>query len=274
MNYRSIPIQYCFSSDFEDYKECIVNYKNISVLYYQFHASSDHTMVVADGCADIQFCCDQDNVSSTIWGSVLTPQHIKFNAGKTYYGIRLSTSVSRRLSFFRYSELINTGVSLSGLNCFGKELSEKIALAQNFKKRILLTQQWLTAFGFFEPQKMDFIDYSINKILEDRGNLKISALAEYIGSSERLIRDKFTNAVGMSPKQYSRIVRFQSLIELILFDGRQKLLSLNDLISSSYYDESHLSKEVKFFADMTPKQFIKETSNVVIRRNTIASSLY
>lgn len=274
MSHRSIPIQYCFSSDFEDYKECIVNYKNISVLYYQFHASSDHTMVVADGCADIQFCCDKDNPSSTIWGSVLTPQHIKFNSGKTYYGIRLSTSVSRRLSFFRYSELINKGVSLSGLNYFGKELSEKITLAQSFKERILLTQNWLTDFGFFEPKKMDFIDYSINKILEDRGNLKISELAEYIGSSERLIRDKFTHAVGMSPKQYSRIVRFQSLIELILFSGNYNSSSVHDLILSSYYDDSHLSKEVKFFTGMTPKKFIKETSNIVLKRNTIVSSLY
>ncbi|QUX96467.1 hypothetical protein C0J08_14130 [Marinomonas sp. CT5] len=274
MSHRSIPIQYCFSSDFEDYKECIVNYKNISVLYYQFRASSDHTVVVADGCADIQFCCDKDNASSTIWGSVLAPQYINFNAGKTYYGIRLSTSVSRRLSFFRYSELINKGVSLSGLNYFGKELSEKITLADSFKERILLTQKWLTVFGFFEPKKMDFIDYSINKILEDRGNLKISELAEYIGSSERLIRDKFTSAVGMSPKQYSRIVRFQNLIELILFNERQNSFSLNDLILSSYYDESHLSKEVKFFTDMTPKQFIKETSNVVLKRNTIVNTLY
>lgn len=274
MSHRSIPIQYCFSSDFEDYKECIVNYKNISVLYYQFNACSDHTIVVADGCADIQFCCDQDDASSTIWGSVLSPQHIKFNAGKTYYGIRLSTSVSRRLSFFRYSELINKGVSLSGLNYFSKELSEKITLAKSFKERILLTQKWLTVFGFFEPKKMDFIDYSVNKILEDRGNLKISELAEYIGSSERLIRDKFTSAIGMSPKQYSRIVRFQNLIELVLFNEGKNSFSLNDLILSSYYDESHLSKEVKFFTGMTPKQFIKETSNIVIKRNTIVNTLY
>lgn len=274
MSHRSIPIQYCFSSDFEDYKECIVNYKNISILYYQFRASSDHTIVVADGCADIQFCCDKDNASSTIWGSVLTPQQIRFNSGKTYFGIRLSTSVSRRLSFFRYSELINKGVSLSGLNYFGKELTEKITLAKSFKERILLTQNWLTVFGFFEPKKMDFIDYSINKIQESRGDLKISELAEYIGSSERLIRDKFTHAVGMSPKQYSRIVRFQSLIELIVFNDHQHLPSLNDLMLSSYYDESHFTKEVKFFSDMTPKKFIKETSNVVIKRNTIVSSLY
>lgn len=202
------------------------------------------------------------------------PQSIEFNEGKTYYGIRLSTSVSRRLSFLRYADLINKGISLSGLSDFGNELSEKITQAKSFKERILLTQKWLLDLGFFEPQKMDFIDYSINKILEDRGNLKISDLSEYIGSSERLIRDKFTHAVGMSPKQFCRVVRFQSLIEFIIFNEYKDSFSLSDLTLSSYYDESHLSKEVKCFSGLTPKQFIKETSNIVIKRKTISTSQY
>ena len=274
MSHRSIPIQFCFSSDFEDYKECIVNYKNISILYYQFYASSDHTKVVADGCADIQFCCDQDNASSTIWGSVIAPQSIEFYAGKTYYGIRLSTSVSRRLSFLHYAELINKGVSLSGLSNFGNELSEKITKADSFKERILLTQKWLLDLGLFEPHKMDFIDYSIDKILEEKGNLKVSDLSDYIGSSERLIREKFTQSVGMSPKQFCRVVRFQSLIEYIIFNECKGSFSLNDLMLSSYYDESHLSKEVKYFSGLTPKQFINQTSNVFIKRNVVSTTQY
>ncbi|WP_156490882.1 helix-turn-helix domain-containing protein [Marinomonas atlantica] len=246
----------------------------LTIKTYQFYASSDHNKVIADGCADIQFCCDKENVSSTVWGSVLAPQSIEFNKGRTYFGIRLSTSVSRRLTFLRYAELINKGVSLSGVNNFGSELSEKITHAISFKERILLTQKWLLDLGFFEPKKMDFIDYSINKILEDRGSLKVSDLSDYIGSSERLIRDKFTNSVGMSPKQFCRVVRFQSVIEFIVFNRSKESFSLSDLTFSSYYDESHLSKEVKYFTGLTPKQFIKETSNIVIKRNAISTTQY
>ncbi|AWY01594.1 hypothetical protein A8139_17700 [Marinomonas primoryensis] len=94
MIHHSIPIQYCFSADFENYKECIINYKNVSVLYYQFFTSrSDKTVVIADGCADIQFCCDEEEWSSILWGSVLSPQNIHFKSGKTYCGGNCKTAV-------------------------------------------------------------------------------------------------------------------------------------------------------------------------------------
>ena len=280
MIHRILPIQYCFSSDFKDYQECVVNYKNISVLYYQFYTSDDHTVVIADGCADIQFCCDENGASSTVWGSVLNPQYVKFNAGTTYYGMRLSTSISRRFSLFHYSELINQGALLSEINADWKVFSDKIVQAKSFKERIALSQNLLSKFDVFTPSPMDYVDFSINKILENSGCLKISDLADSIGISERLLREKFTCEVGMSPKQYSRIVRFQNIIENIVVDDKGGLHSngassgmLSNLVSS-YYDESHLSKEVKYFTDMTPKVFMEKKANLLMKRKPTFNSLY
>ncbi|PQA60126.1 helix-turn-helix domain-containing protein [Siphonobacter curvatus] len=76
-------------------------------------------------------------------------------------------------------------------------------------------------------------------------------------SLERLIR----HYVGISPKAFSRIVRFQSGLQAL----RQKdFYNLTDLAyQNDYFDQSHYIREFKAFTGMNPKQFIQQTNEHV-----------
>lgn len=75
--------------------------------------------------------------------------------------------------------------------------------------------------------------------------------------SERSLERLLRQYVGISPKTFSRIVRFQAGLRLL----RQKAFSnLTDLAyQNSYFDQSHYNREFKSFAGMNPKRFLKNS---------------
>lgn len=269
--HHAIPAQYCFALDFKHYKERIVHYSNISVLYYQFTTSVlDETVVVADGCADFQFCCDEEYQSAVLWGSVIAPTMISYQPEKMYCGIRISTSVSRRLSFLPYSEIIDRGVPLDTIIKTDSYLLDDLTSAVNFSSRIKILERWLKESGVLDDYTVDYIDHCVDKIINSRGTMRITDISNDIGISERLLRKKFNKSIGMSPKQYSRIVRFQDIISDVLYGKKFQKDNHTDFMDFSYYDDSHLIKDFKFFTQMTPGWFLGKMLDVHITRDDAA----
>ena len=266
--HHSIPAQYCFALDFNNYNERIVHYSNISVLYYQFSTSVfNETIVIADGCADFQFCCDDGCQSAILWGSVITPTTINYQPEKMYCGIRISTSVSRRLSFIPYAEIINLGIPLGAVIKDDSCLLDDLTLAVSFSSRIKILENWLKESGALDGYKVDLIDYCIDKIINSHGTKRITDISNDIGISERLLRKKFNKSIGMSPKQYSRIVRFQNIISDVLYGESFQKNNHTDFMGFSYYDDSHLIKDFKFFTQMTPSCFLEKMLDINLTRN-------
>ncbi len=263
-----IPAQYCFALDFKNYNEHMIHYANISVLYYQFTTSSlDETVVVADGCADFQFCCDESDHSAMLWGSVITPTQIHYTPDRIYCGIRLSTSLSRRIAYLPYSETINRGISFSDIPQFDSHLISQLKRADNFLSRIKVLESWLIKSGTLKDFETDLVDYCIDKIIESHGSIRIADIADDIGISDRLLRKKFNQSVGVSPKQYSRIVRFQGFIGDFLYANKHQQNVYESTRDFSYYDDSHLIKDFKYFTQMTPSWFLEKMLGVQITRN-------
>ncbi|MGB2064947.1 MAG: helix-turn-helix domain-containing protein [Marinomonas gallaica] len=266
--HHAIPAQYCFALDFKNYNERIVHYSNFSVLYYQFTtSSSEATIVVADGCADFQFCCDSHHQSAILWGSVDTPTSIHYLPEKTYCGIRVSTSISRRLAYIPFSEMINQGIPIIEATKQDSSTVDALISAVDFPSRVEILQNWLIYSGALNDSKIDVIDHCIDKIISSHGTIRIADMSNDMGISERLLRKKFNQSIGMSPKQYSRIVRFQEIISDILYGEEFQQNHHTDFMGFSYYDDSHLTKDFKYFTHMTPSWFVRKMLDVNITRD-------
>ena len=99
------------------------------------------------------------------------------------------------------------------------------------------------------------INYSINKINQQRGLVSVESLADYACLSTKQFNRKFTEFVGMKPKQFTRIVRFQNAIY------NQQIQSVKNLTELAYkcgyYDQAHFTNEFKSFTGYAPKDFFK-----------------
>ncbi|MCW8329798.1 helix-turn-helix domain-containing protein [Photobacterium sp. SDRW27] len=126
----------------------------------------------------------------------------------------------------------------------------------DFHSKIQLVELWL-----LKQLEQQIIDYSqgqaplhcaIQSIHQSHGQLSLSEKwAAEQGVSSRHLRRLFLHNLGMTPKQYSDVVRLQSCIQLIDHQGLNALYQSHD-----YCDESHLIRQFKKFTGVTPRNFI------------------
>lgn len=83
-----------------------------------------------------------------------------------------------------------------------------------------------------------------------RGSVRVDAVAERLGLSERQLLRRCTAALGYGPKTLDRILRFQRFRALAT---RRRDLGLAELAAwAGYADQPHLTRECLRLADETP----------------------
>jgi len=84
-------------------------------------------------------------------------------------------------------------------------------------------------------------------------DLRIAQIQTSTGYSPRRFTTLFTDAVGLTPKLYSRINRLRSVVERVARGGE---VAWADLASEyGYYDQSHLTRDFREFSGVTPGEY-------------------
>lgn len=86
--------------------------------------------------------------------------------------------------------------------------------------------------------------------LAGRGACSIEQLARETGLSHRRLIELFRRAVGLTPKVYARIRRFQAALERAARGRRIEWAQV--ALASGFYDQSHLTREFQAFAGVPP----------------------
>lgn len=81
----------------------------------------------------------------------------------------------------------------------------------------------------------------------------VAAVADRLGRTPRGFIRTFTERVGLPPKRFARIRRFQRLLASIPHDRPADWASLAG--ACGYYDQSHLIREFRALAGMTPGEY-------------------
>lgn len=93
----------------------------------------------------------------------------------------------------------------------------------------------------------------IEDIHQTKGQVGISEIAKKNFITVRQLERKFKTHLGVSPKEYANVVRFQYALSKIRETGRE--MSLLDIaIECGYYDHSHLANDIKRNTGMIPSQ--------------------
>jgi AraC-like DNA-binding protein len=138
----------------------------------------------------------------------------------------------------------------------GKLLEEKVIAAANNSERIKLIETFLLS-RLVDPQIINtIIKNCVDIIFQSQGQLGVVELAGKMKLSRRNMERKFVSAIGMSPKQLSRVVRLQATLKILEQRNFSSLTSL--AYESGYYDQAHFIKDFKEFTGMSPKLFFSE----------------
>lgn len=84
----------------------------------------------------------------------------------------------------------------------------------------------------------------------------VNAVAVDLGVSERHLRRVFRETVGMSPKQFARLMRFHRALRAAHEDRPVSWASI--AAAAGYYDQAHLIAEFRMIAGVTPQALLRE----------------
>ena len=117
-----------------------------------------------------------------------------------------------------------------------------------------------TLFNSYSSINNERIMLAINRIDDSKGTINIKGLSSLVCLSDKQFNRIFADYVGMNPKNFLRIIRYQSVL-LKLQNSNIKATKAVDFLDlvydCGYYDQSHLINNFKEFTGYTPKEYIK-----------------
>lgn len=154
------------------------------------------------------------------------------------------------------SELQNQTVSVENLGkIFMPHLEEQLFEAITFKERIGLIEAFF--IGLLKKSTISVDHKRMKQSIEliSKGKTNIEILASNVCLSRKQFERIFLAHIGISPKQFLKIVRFQNAI---FIKQNSKTKSLTDLAyEAAYYDQSHFINETKELTGHSPKKLFE-----------------
>jgi len=152
-------------------------------------------------------------------------------------------------------ELRNLHVPLGDLwGSLAAELRERLAGAATPDRKLAVIEQVLrrrlTRVGRFH----DGVAYALHEFEHDPEVIKVADVIDRIGISHRRFLDLFTAHVGLRPKVFCRIRRFQRVLEQIR--QRRHIEWADVALSCGYYDQAHFIKEFHAFSGVNPSTYV------------------
>ena len=200
-----------------------------------------HYKVIADGCMDVYFELEQPDQSFVMGFS---NSFVEFELARTfnYVGVRFFPSMFPQLYKISAAELSNRAESLDdvlpGMAKFiADSFSDTLSPAD---MKALLDGHFLRHLSNVNIDDDNRLYESIHLILQNGGTVSIEKELPQ-GISVRQLRRLFEFYIGDTPKEFSRIVRFQKTLQ-----------APEDYLNSGYYDQAHFIKEFKNLYGLTP----------------------
>ncbi|WP_454977156.1 AraC family transcriptional regulator [Capnocytophaga leadbetteri] len=203
--------------------------------------------VVADGCIDLFFECDNPQMSS-LMGYCNTYVEIPIMGAFHYVGVRFLPSAFPLLfgqdAFEISAQEIPLREVVPALATF---ITQQLGAPLSLPATAQHLDDYFLRHLSQHPLQIDNRFFSaLSQILQSKGTIHISELNT--GISPRQLRRLFDYYIGDNPKTFSNIVRFQHILSAKAYHNHSFL--------DTYYDQAHFIKSFKTFYGDTPSKVL------------------
>jgi AraC-like DNA-binding protein len=144
-------------------------------------------------------------------------------------------------------ELTNRSVALDELMAPARvaELGERLIAAPDDGSRVAVVEQLLVELPFARDP---VVTHALARLSDVQAPASVADIARELAMSERQLERRFVARVGMMPKRFARLARFERALSLV-----RSGLSLSSVAQDAgYADQPHLVREFRSFAGEPP----------------------
>lgn len=167
-------------------------------------------------------------------------------------------------------DLANTHVDLETLwGSPASQLRERLCETRTSAERFQLLQEALFSRLCHGLEQHYAVSAALTMFRKNQAGSTIREIAKYLGLSQRRFIQVFKAEVGMTPKLFSRIQRFQQTRTLIQRNPSPNWAAL--AVDLGYFDQSHLIRDFLEFSGLSPSDYLKRHKRFIERDTPVKS---
>lgn len=209
----------------------------------------NHTLKEIQSCRNVWFSGIREKYITIPSGRDSEMFIINFQKGKAYPFVEMP--MHELTDFVVDGELVMNSEILN--------LREKFFECLTVQEKFTCAEKYLTSRFLKKLIANPFVDYSVNLILQNPNQISINHLTKKVGYSQKHFIKIFKEHVGLTPKAFLKIIRFQKVIREIETTRPANLRHggwTNVALESGYYDQAHFINDFKDFSGFTPNQYL------------------
>ncbi len=193
-----------------------------------------------------------------VYGQTIKQTNLLFSGKFSTVGVSFFPTSLNLLFGFDAHELTDTCVGLNEVI-----IRKQKTIVQQLKNTPTLGDQVeiISSALFAQANKTNAypdhsINYALSQIIDSHGKISLEKLRKKLSISERGLERKFKQHVGVSPKSYAMICRFQEALNQLKNKDYEKLSDI--AYDNNFADQSHFIRVFKTFTGLSPFQFQKQ----------------
>ena len=199
-------------------------------------------------------------------GSVFSGAHSRFSVIDTaeqsaIMGVHFKSGGVAPFLALPASELHNQHISLYSLwGSAADQLYEQLCAATSVQCRFHVLAEALIArlYNARHCSQHPAIDFAVQAFTQVPHMQTIQDITKQIGLSQRRFIQIFHDAVGLTPKLFCRIQRFQALLQYLEYG--QPVRWAEVALDCGYYDQAHFIHDFQAFSGLSPSTYLASRS--------------
>jgi AraC-like DNA-binding protein len=136
----------------------------------------------------------------------------------------------------------------------GDDLRVRLLEAPTPGCKFRVIERWLLERLAKPLERNPAVSYALQQFQQRRCTPSIGGIVDKIGISQRRFIELFTAQVGLTPKVFSRVMRFQHSVHSVV--GRNVVDWVQLALDCGYYDQAHFIHDFQAFSGITPSTYL------------------
>jgi AraC-like DNA-binding protein len=188
-------------------------------------------------------------------GQITGPLLLRPSGPAGMLGITFRPNGATQLLRLHMCELTDSAIALADLSRRLFRELERVRHLSSLPQALAALDPILHAFA--EQTRIDDnpVSYAVSAIERTNGLMSVRDVADRIGWSTRQLQRRFKESVGISPKLFGRMQRFQRVFRSMESPAPDWV---NAAVRCGYYDQAHLIRDFREFSGKTPTALLDQ----------------
>jgi len=220
--------------------------------------------------SSIELVVDLSSSNAAVAGPSSECFFIERTAQDELVGVHFSPGGAFPFVAFPLGDLHNRSISLADLcgEPDAAQLVESLHRTRTIDGKLRLVERWLRRIQRRALGHHPAVEFAMERLTRRPGLASSAAVAVTAGLSQRHLIQLFRDEVGLTPKRFSRLARFNRIVhEIATLDD----VDWADLaLAWGYFDQAHFNHDFRSFSGLNPRRYMElrirdQTGHVQVR---------